>query len=109
MQSFHHGFLVDTEKFAVRHGSGRTHAQELSSQTALSEKFSLTQYAQGCFLAGLGYNRESNFTFLDVEDGVCRVSLREYFLFLEKNLGFFAYADRGKEALRVDVAPFPCE
>ena len=81
-------------------------AGHVTSQATFSEKLSLAQYAQGCFLANLGYDRESNLALLDVEDGVSRVPLREDCLFLGKSHYFPASADRGKEFLRVEVALF---
>src|SRR5208282_4969422 len=103
MERFHHGFPVDAKKFAVRHGGCRPHTQSLSRQATFAEKLSLAQYAQGCFLARFGYNRQSNLAFLDIEDGVCRISLGEDRLFLGKNHFLLTHADSGKEALRVEV------
>ena len=43
--------LGNAKKFAVRHCGCRPHASRLSSQATFSDKLSLAQYAQGCFLA----------------------------------------------------------
>ena len=106
MQRVHHGFLVDAQKFAVRRGGGRPHAQSLPSQAAFPEKLSLGQYAKGCLFTCFGHNCESNLAFLDVEDGVCSISLREDCLFLGKDHVLLTFPDHGKEASRVEVAPF---
>jgi hypothetical protein len=70
-----------------------------NSQATFSEKLSFAQYAQGCFLANLGYDSESNLALLDVEDCVSRVPLREDCLFPGKGHDFPTLADSGKEFL----------
>ncbi|MGB7150891.1 MAG: hypothetical protein WBD45_17155, partial [Terriglobales bacterium] len=52
-----------------------------------------------------GYDRESDLTFPDIEDRVGRSSLCEDSLFLRKSADLPAHADRGKEALWVEIAP----
>jgi len=55
------------------------------------------QYAQGCFLAIFGYNRESDLAFLDIEDCVSRIPLREDCLLFGKGDDFATVADGGEE------------
>jgi hypothetical protein len=59
--------------------------------------FSPVQYTQGCFLAIFGYNRESDLAFLDIEDCVSRISLREDCLLLGIGGDFATFADGGEE------------
>jgi hypothetical protein len=80
----------------------------LSSQATFSEKLSLSQYAQGCFLANLGYDSESNLAFLDVKDRASRIPLGEDYLFLGKGHDFPTLANCGKEFLWVEIAAFLC-
>src|SRR6266851_2513502 len=84
----HHCLPVDLQQFAVRHCRCRPHAESLARKRTFSEKISLAQYAQGCFLANLGYDSESNLAFLDVEDCVSGVALREDCCFLGKATTF---------------------
>jgi hypothetical protein len=93
----HHRLLFDSHQFAICHRRGRPHAKRLSGQTTFSEELSLAQYAQGCFLANLRDNGESDLTFLDVEDGVSRVPLREDCMFPGKGNALPALTDSGKE------------
>src|SRR5258708_22207278 len=102
----HHCIPVDLQKFAVRHCGCRPHAESLARKRTFSEKLSFAQYAQGCFLANLGYDSEPNLAFLDVEDCVSLVSLCEDCLFLGKSHDFPTLADRGKEFLWVEVVLF---
>src|ERR1700686_3745097 len=106
MERKHHCFPIDLQEFAVRYCGCRPHAESLAGKRTFSEKFSLAQYAQGCFLANLGYDSEPNLAFLDVEDCVSLVSLCEDCLFLGKSDDFPTLADSGKELLRVEVAFF---
>jgi hypothetical protein len=105
MKRFDHGFLIDAQKFAVCHGGRRLHAYRPSDEAPFSEKLSLAQYAQSCFLASLGYDRELNSAFLNVEDRVSRISLQEDRLFLGKSYDFPSHANSGKKFFRVEVGP----
>ena len=100
----HHCLLVNAHKFAVRHGGCRLHAYKLSDQATLSEKISLAQYAQGCFLANLGYHSEPNPALLDVKDCVSRVSLPEDGPFLGNSHNLSILADRRKKFPQVESA-----
>src|ERR1700694_4569946 len=102
----HHCLPIDLQEFALRHCGCRPHAESLARKRTFSEKLSLAQYAQGCFLANLGYDSESNLAFLDVEDCVSRVPLREDCFFLGKGHDFPTLADCGKEFPWVEVALF---
>src|SRR5882762_2485522 len=102
----HHCLPVDLQKFAVRDCGCRPHAQSLARKRTFSEKLSLAQYAQGRFLANLGYDSEPNLAFLDVEDRVSLVSLGEDGLFLGKSHDFPTLADSGKEFFWVEVVLF---
>src|ERR1700693_3254926 len=97
----HHRLPVDLQKVAVGHCGCRPHAESLARKRTFSEKLSLAQYAQGCFLANLGYDRESNLARLDVEDCVSLVTLSEDWLFLGKDHDFPTLPDSGKKFLRV--------
>jgi hypothetical protein len=103
----HHCLLVNAQNFAIRDCGCRPHTQSLSSQPTFSEKLSLIQYAQGCFLTVLGHDREANFAFLDVKHCVSSVPLREDCLLLGKSHDFPTLADRGKEFPWVEVVRFP--
>src|SRR5580658_3742624 len=76
----------------------------LSRQPAFSEKISLTQYAQRCFLANLRHDGEPNLAILDIKYRVGRVPLRKDRFLLGKRHNFPALADRGKKFLRVELA-----
>src|ERR1700680_4820530 len=102
----HHCLPANLQKFAVRHCGCRPHAESLARKRTFSEKLSLAQYAQGCFLANLGYDSEPNLAFLDVEDCVSLVSLCEDYLFLGKSHHFPTLADSGKEFPWVEVVLF---
>jgi len=97
VQGQHHCLLVNPQNLAVRHRGCRPHAQGLSCQGTFPEKFSLVQYAQGGFLAIFGYNREPDLAFLDIEDCVRRIPLREDCLLLGKGDDFATFADGGEE------------
>src|SRR3982074_672440 len=79
----HHCFPIDLQEFAARHCGCRPHAESLAGKRTFSEKFSLAQYTQGCFLANLGYDSEPNLAFLDVEDRVSPRALGDCGLLLE--------------------------
>src|SRR5260370_29754729 len=102
----HHCFPIDLQEFAVRHCGCRAHTEGMAGKRTFSEKFSRAQYAQGCFLANLGYDSEPDLAFLDVEDCVSLVSLCEDCLFLEKSDDFPTLADGGKEFPWVEVTLF---
>src|ERR1700740_494393 len=102
----HHGFLVNAQKFAIRHCGCRPHSQSLSGQATFSEELSLAQDPQRCFLANLGYNSESNLACLDVEHRVSRITLRKDCLLLGKRHDFSTLSDRGKELAWVEVGLF---
>src|SRR5258708_39012750 len=102
----HHCIPVDLQKFAVRHCGCRPHAESLARKRTFSEKLSFAQYAQGGFLANLGYDSEPNLAFLDVEDCVSLVSLCEDCLFLGNGHDFPTLADSGKEFPWVEVVLF---
>src|ERR1700738_3052135 len=91
----HHRLPVDLQKFAVGHCGCGPHAESLARKRTFSEKLSLAQYAQGCFLANLGYDSEPDLAFLDVEDCVSRLPLREDGLFLGKGHDFPTLANGG--------------
>jgi len=62
--------------------------------------------AKGRFLAKLGHDGEFNLAFLNVEDCVSRVSLREDCLLLGKGEDLLPVADNRKEFPWVEVALF---
>ena len=62
--------------------------------------------AKGPFLAKLGHDGEVNLAFLNVEDCVSRVSLREDCLLLGKGEDLLPVADNRKEFPWVEVALF---
>jgi hypothetical protein len=99
-----HCLLINLQKLAGRHGGCRSHAESLTRKRTFSKKLSLAQYAEGCSRANLGYDREANLAFLDIEDGISRVPLREDCLFLGKDRSLPPLADGGKELPGVEVA-----
>src|ERR1700724_4155192 len=102
----HHCLPIDLQEFALRHCGCRPHTESLARKRTFSEKVSLAQYAQGCFLANLGYDGEPNLAFLDIKDCVSLVSLCEDCLFPGKSHDFPTLADSGKEFPRVEVVLF---
>jgi hypothetical protein len=78
----------------------------LPGQGTFSEKLPGIQYADGCFPATLGYDRESHLAFLNVEHCISRIPLCEDCLFLGKGHDFPTLADRGKELPWVEVTLF---
>jgi hypothetical protein len=72
----HHRLLVDPHKVAICHWGCGAHTQNLTSQCTLTKEVPLTHYADRGFFAGLGYDGEQYFTFLDIEDSVRPVPLR---------------------------------
>jgi len=45
MKRIHHGFLVDSQNGAIRHGGRRVHAERLAGKRTFAEELSITQYA----------------------------------------------------------------
>src|SRR5438105_6849017 len=107
VKRIHHRLLVEPHELAVRHCCSRSHAESLACQRAFSKKIPLTQYADRCFLAGLGYNGEPHFAILNIEDGICHIALGEYSLLFRNSHGFPALANGRKESAGVEIAAFP--
>src|SRR6266404_8478276 len=106
MKRFHHGLLFNSQDGAVRHCGCRAHAKGLAGKRAFAEKTLVTQYADGCFLASFGDNREFYFSRLEIENRICRISLRENGPLLRKEHSFPTLTNCGEECLRVEFAAF---
>jgi hypothetical protein len=82
-------------------GRCRSHAYLLSGETPFPEKAALVQYRDDGFLALFRDDGELDFTLLDIEHGIRRVSLRkENFLFRHGQC-CFADADLCEEFLGI--------
>ena len=106
MQRIHHGFLVDPQNLAIRHGRGGAHAQKLARQGTFAKKIPLAHDRDGRFLAGLGYDGEPHFALLDIEDGVGLVPLRKDHLLFRHRQNLPAVADGREESVGVEFAVF---
>ena len=104
MKRVHHRLLLDPQKIAVRDGSCGSHTESLAGQRAFAKKIPLAQYADRGFLAGLGYDSESHFAVLDIEDSVRRIPLCEDPLFLGNGQALPALANCREEGARVKPA-----
>src|SRR4029077_4164909 len=103
MKRFHHGFLFDSQNGALRHCGGRAHTERLARKRAFTEKVSLTQYANGCFLASLRDHGESYLAGLDVKYRVSSLPLREDGFFPREEHKFPALADAGKKCAGIKI------
>jgi hypothetical protein len=71
------GRFFEAHDRALRGGDSRRHAQRLTGKTSLAKKVADTQDGEDRFFALLGQDPQLDLAFLDVEDGICRVSLRK--------------------------------
>src|SRR5437879_4524771 len=106
MKRFHHGLLFNSQYRAIGHCRCRAHAKGLSGKGAFAEKTLVTQYADGCFFASFGDNREFYFSRLQIENRICRISLRENGPLFRKEHSFPTLTNCGKECLGVEFAAF---
>src|SRR6202521_2560378 len=106
VQRTHHRFLVDPQDFTIRHRSRGSHALGLACQRALAKEVSLTQYPDSRFPAGLGNDGELHFAFLDIEDRVRRIPLREDSLLFGKSQVLPALANGCEEGVGIELAAF---
>src|ERR1700731_4105910 len=70
---------LDADQYAIGHRGGRGNAQRLPCKTAFTQKVAGTEYGDNRFLTLLGYNRQLDLAFSDVEHGIRRLALRKYF------------------------------
>ena len=89
---------------AVRHCSCGSHAESLPCQRALPEEVSLTHYADRRFLADFGYDGKPDLAFLDIEDRIRRIPLREDSLFPGNGQALPARSNRREEGAGVEPA-----
>src|SRR6266542_17010 len=106
MKRFHHGLFFNSQDRAVRHCGCRAHTESLAGKRTFAEKTPITQYPDRCFLASFGDNREFYFSRLQIENRICRISLRENGPLLRKEHSFPTLTNCGKECLGVEFAAF---
>ena len=106
MENLHHGLLVNTQEVAICHRSHSSHAERLTGEAPFPKEITVTQYAQGCFLAIVGHDRQLHLTLLNIKHCVSRTPLREDCLFLLKRDNCPALANRGKKCIGVKIAYF---
>src|SRR5205807_3586910 len=58
MKRFHHGLFFNSQDRAIGHCRRGAHTESLAGKRAFAEKTLVTQYADGCFFASFGDNRE---------------------------------------------------
>ena len=107
MQCIHHRLLIHPQNLAIRHGGCGAHTQELPCQRTLAKKVPFTHDGDRRFLAGLGYDGEPHFAFLDVEHGVRPVALGEDQLLFWNGQDLPTIANRGEESVGVESALLP--
>ena len=103
MERIHHRSLLDAQNLAIRHGRRRAHAQNLTGQRSLTEKVPLAHNGEGRLLARFRYHGEPDLALLNIEDGVCLISLRKYHLFLGNGEDLSPVANRRKKGIRVEI------
>jgi hypothetical protein len=106
VENLHHGLLVNTQEVAICHRSHSSHAERLTGEAPFPKEITVTQYAQGCFLAIVGHDRQLHLTLLNIKHCVSRAPLREDCLFLLKRDNCPALANRGKKCIGVKIAYF---
>jgi hypothetical protein len=99
MKRVHHRPLLDPQKLAICHGCRGSHTESLPCQRAFPKKISLILYSDRGFLANLGYDSKLYLAFLDIKDGVSRITLREDPLLLGNGQALPALADGGEECV----------
>jgi hypothetical protein len=95
VKRLHHGFLLNSQQSAIRHGCRRAHSERLACKRTLTEEIPITQYADRRFLASLGDDGESYLARLQIKHRVCGIPLCEDGVLLRKEHGFPALADAG--------------
>jgi hypothetical protein len=80
--------------------------EEPGPQGSLRQKNGLGYQSDRRFLASLGDNGELHFAFLDIEDCIRRVPLREYHLFFWNGHVLSTLTNRGEESNGVDLTVF---
>ena len=87
---------------AVRHRPDRRDALRLTGQASLAEEFIRSENGDDRFLALLGNDGDLRLAFLDVEDRVGGIALRENDLVLAEPINAAALADLGEKGLWVE-------
>ena len=75
----------------------------MACKRTLAEEVSLTQYSDGCFLAGLRDHGEFHFARLDIKDRIGGIPLREDGLFLREEHNLPALANGCEEGMRIEI------
>src|SRR5438105_6533363 len=78
VEQTHHHHLLQTHNGRSLQGIGGGNPQGLSRQASLAKEIAFLQDCDYRFFTPFGYHCDLNFPILDVEDCVCRISLREY-------------------------------
>jgi hypothetical protein len=73
----HHCGLIHSGKHAVRQGPRGRNPAGPSSQATLADEISGFEECNDCFLALCRDDRDFDLAFLDVEDGICGITLGE--------------------------------
>src|ERR1700730_3057095 len=102
MKRVTHRLLLDPQELAVCHCRRGSHTESLACQRPFTEKISLAQYADGGFLAGLGYDSEPHFALLDIENSVSRIPLCEDPLLLGNSQALPALANGREEGAGIE-------
>jgi hypothetical protein len=89
----------------VRHGRDRRDALRLPGQTSLAEEFIRSEKRDDRFLALLGNDGDLRLAFLDIEDRVGGIALREDDLVLAEPINAAALADLGEKGFRIECWP----
>src|SRR3981081_3267070 len=106
MKGFHHRLLVDPHNLAICHPGRGSHAESLTGEGPLAEKFPLRQYADRRFAASFRYDRQLHFTVLNVEHSIAGIALREYRLLFRNSQDLPAATDCLEESAGIELPDF---
>jgi hypothetical protein len=96
------GSLIHAHNNGLDHGSDGRYALRLASKAGFTEELVRIEYGDDSFLSLLGYDSDLDLASLDVEDRICRITLREYDLILAVRRNASAFADLGEKGLWIE-------
>ncbi len=102
VERVHHGLFFDAQEFAIGHGGSGAHAQTLTGERSFSKEVAFAHNSDGRFFARLRYHSELNFSFLQIENGIGRIALREDYLSLGRNHQLAPIANGREESRRIE-------